>query len=106
MAEKTNNKNTTEKPDEVSLKTLSDFNSPSKLQPQESCQDFDENLLTTCSSNILEKFTIKQTNITGDFEEFLRENHSQNINTISTEIGKQLDSSKTSQHIRLIGVGG
>ena len=39
MADKTNNKNSTEKPVEFSLKTPSDFYSPSNLQPQESCQD-------------------------------------------------------------------
>ena len=40
MADKTNNKNSAEKPVEVSLKTTSDFYSPSNLhQPQESCQD-------------------------------------------------------------------
>ena len=39
MADKTNNKNSTEKPNEVSLKTPSDFYSPSYLQPQESSQE-------------------------------------------------------------------
>ena len=79
MADKTNNKNSTEKPVEVSLKTPSDFYSPLNLQPQESCQDhslqgIDGNLLTTCSSNILEKFTAKQANIMGTFAEVLAEN--------------------------------
>ena len=40
MADETNNKNSAENPVEVSLKTPSDFYSPSNLhQPQESCQD-------------------------------------------------------------------
>ena len=79
MANKTNNKNSAEKHVEVSLKTPSGF-SPSKLhQPQESCQDhsvqdIDGNLLTTCFSNILEKFTAKQANIKGNFAEVLAEN--------------------------------
>ena len=60
MPDKTNNKNTTEKPVEVSLKTPSGFYSPSNLQPQESCQDrsmqdVDGNLLTTYFSDIVEK---------------------------------------------------
>ena len=64
MADKTNNNNSAEKPAEVSLKTPSDFYSPWNLQPQESCQDhstqgIDGNPLTTCFSNILEKFTAK-----------------------------------------------
>ena len=92
MTDKTNNKNPAEKPDEVNVKPPSDFHRPSKLQPQESCQDFDGNLLTTYSSNILNKFTVKQANIMGNFAEVLRENQSKNINRISTEIGKHLNS--------------
>ena len=79
MADKANNRNSAEKPDEVSLKTYSDFYSPSNLQPQESCQEhsmqgIDRNLLTTCFSNILEKFTAKMANIMGNFSEVLAEN--------------------------------
>ena len=92
MADKTNNNNAAEKPDEVSLKTPSDFHSPSKLQPQEFFQDFDGNLLTRCFSNILETFTAKQANIIGNFAEVLTENQSKNINRITTEIGKQFNS--------------
>ena len=47
MANKTNNKNPAEKPDEISLKIPSDFHSPLNFQPQESCQDVGRNLLTT-----------------------------------------------------------
>ena len=93
MADKTNNKNSAEKSVEVSLKTPSDFYSPSNLQPQESCQDrsmqdIDVNLLTTCFSNILEKFTAKQANIMGNFAEVLAESQSKNMKRISTETGK------------------
>ena len=52
--------------------------------------DIDENLLTTCFSNILEKFTVNQANIMGNFAEVLAENQSKNMNRISSEIGKQL----------------
>ena len=74
MADKTKNKNFAEKLAEVSLKTPSDFYSPSNLQPQESCQDhsmqdIDGNLLTTCFSSILEKFTGKRANIMSNFAE-------------------------------------
>ena len=53
--------------------------------------DIDENLLTTCFSNILEKFTVNQANIMGNFAEVLAENQSKNMNRISSEIGKQLN---------------
>ena len=76
MADKTNNKNPAEKPDEVSPKTPSDFHCPLNLQLQESCQDFDGNLLITCFFNILEKFPAKQANIMGNFAEVLAENRS------------------------------
>ena len=97
MVDKTNNKNSADKSVEVSLKTPSNFYSPSNLQPQESCQDrsmqdIDVNLLTTCFSNILEKFTAKQANIMGNFAEVLAESQSKNMKRISTEIGKQLNS--------------
>ena len=45
-----------------------------------------------CFSNILEKFTAKQANIMDNFAEVMAENQSKNMNTISTEIGKQLNS--------------
>ena len=92
MADKTNNKNSAEKPVEFSLKTPSDFYSPSNRQPQESLQDIVRYLLTTCFSNIHEKFTAKQANIMGNFAEVLAKNQSKNMNRISTEIGKQLNS--------------
>ena len=98
MADKTNSNNSAEKAVEVSLKTPSDFYSPSNLhQPQESCQDhsmqeIDGNLLTTCFFNILEKFTAKQANVMGNFAKVLAKNQSKKMNRISTEIGKQLDS--------------
>ena len=97
MADKTNSNNSAEKAVEVSLKTPSDFYSPSNLQPLEFCQnyfmqDIDGNLLTTCFSNILEKFTAKQANIIRNFAEVLAEKQSKNMNRISTKIGKQLNS--------------
>ena len=97
MPDKTNNKNTTEKPVEVSLKTPSGFYSPSNLQPQESCQDrsmqdVHGNLLTTYFSDIVEKFTAKQANIVGHFAKVLAGSQSKNMNRISTETGKQLNS--------------
>ena len=57
MVDKSNHMNPEEKPDEVSLKTTLYFHSPSELQPQESCQESDGNLVTTCFSNILEKYS-------------------------------------------------
>ena len=97
MPDKTNNKNTAEKPVEVCLKTPSGFYSPSNLQPQESCQDrsmqdVDGNLLTTYFSDIVEKFTAKQANIVGNFAKVLAGSQSKNMNRISTETGKQLNS--------------
>ena len=96
MADKANNKNCAEKLNEVSLKTPSDFYSSSYLQPKESSQEhsmqgIDGNLLTTCFSNILEKFTAKQANM-GNLVEVLVENQSKNMNRIITEIGIQLNS--------------
>ena len=55
-------------------------------------QGIDGNLLTTCFSNILEKFTAKQAKIMGNFAEVLAENQSKNMNRISIEIGMQLNS--------------
>ena len=49
-------------------------------------QGIDGNLLTTCFSNILEKFTAKQAKIMGNFAEVLAENQSKNMNRISIEI--------------------
>ena len=57
-------------------------------------QDIHGNLLTTCFSNILEKFNGKHANITGNFAEVLAENQSKNKNSVSTEIKKQLNSFK------------
>ena len=96
MSDKANNKNSAEKPNEVSLKTPPDFYSSSYLQPQESSQEhsmqgIDSNLLATCFSNILEKFPAKQANM-GNFAEVLAENQSKNMSRISTEIGMQLNS--------------
>ena len=97
MADKTNNKNYAEKPNEASLKTPSDFYSPSYLQPQESSQEhsmqgIDGNLLTTYFPNILDRFTAKQANIMGNFADVLADNQSKNMNRISTWIGMQLNS--------------
>ena len=97
MTDRTNNKNSAEKSIEVSLKTPSDFYSPSNLQPQESCQDhsmqdIDRNLQLRVDSNILEKSTAKQENIMGNFAEILAENQSKNMNRINTDLGKQLNS--------------
>ena len=96
MSDKTNNKNSAEKPNEDILKIPLGFYSPSYLQLQESSQEFsmqgiDGNLLTTCFSNILEKFTVKQVNFMGNFAEVLAENQSKNVNRIITEIGMQLN---------------
>ena len=38
-----------------------------------------------------QKFTIKQVDIIGRFAEFLTKNHAKNINKISNEIGKKLE---------------
>ena len=43
-------------------------------------------------SKILEKFTAKQASVMGNFAEVLAENQSKNMNRISTEIGKQINS--------------
>ena len=62
-----------------------------RILPRPSTQDIDGNLLTTCFSNILDKFTAKQVNIMGNFAEALAENQLKNMNRISTEIGKELN---------------
>ena len=48
--------------------------------------------MNACFSNILEKFTMKQANIMGNFAEVLPNNQAKNINKISDEIGKKLES--------------
>ena len=59
-----------------------------------------------CFSTILEKFTAKQATIMGNFAEVLEENQSKNMNSISTEIGKQIALlMKIFQHIRLRSSG-
>ena len=90
MADKINKKNIAENSTEVSLKTPSDFQGPSNRQKLQSSTEFDGSTISACFSNILEKFTIKQADIMGNFAEVLANNQTKNINIISNEIGKKL----------------
>ena len=72
MAEKTNNGKIADKPAEVSLKTSSEFQRQSNCQQQQSCHDFDGNIVT-CFSNIIVKFTMKQAYIMGSFAKVLKD---------------------------------
>ena len=91
MADKINKKNIAENSTEVSLKTPSDFQGPSNRQKLQSSTEFDGSTISACFSNILEKFTIKQADIMGNFAEVLANNQTKNINIISNEIGKKLE---------------
>ena len=73
MAEKTNNGKIADKPAEVSLKTPSEFQRQSNCQQQQSCNDFDGNIVTTCFSNIIVKFTMNQAYIMGSFLKVLKD---------------------------------
>ena len=90
-ADKISKKNIAENPTEVSLKTPSDFQSPSNCQELQSSNEFDGNTISACFSNILEKFTIKQADIMGSFAEVLTKNQAKNINKISDEIGNKVE---------------
>ena len=91
MADKINKKKNAENSTEVSLKTPSDFQGPSNRQKLQSSTEFDGSTISACFSNILEKFTIKQADIMGSFIEVLANNRTKNINKISNEIGKKLE---------------
>ena len=91
MADKINKKKNAENSTEVSLKTPSDFQGPSNRQKLQSSTEFDGSTISACFSNILEKFTIKQADIMGNFAEVLANNQTKNINIISNEIGKKLE---------------
>ena len=91
MADKISKKNIAKNSTDVSLKTPSDFQSPSNRQELQSSNEFDGNTISACFSNILETFTIKQANIMGCFVEVLTNNQTKNINKISDEIGKKLE---------------
>ena len=84
-ADKTSKKNIAENSTEVSLKTPTDFQSPSNRQELQSPTEFDGNKTSACFSNIIEKFTIKLTNIMGNFSEVLTNNQAKHINKISDE---------------------
>ena len=90
MADKINKKNIAENSTEVSLKTPSDFQGPSNHQKLQSSTEFDGSTISGCFSNILEKFTIKQADIMGNFAEVLANNQTKSINKISNEIRKKL----------------
>ena len=64
--------------------------------------------MRACFSYILEKFTIKQANVKGNFAEVLINNQATNINKISDEIGKKLETFNNSlkQIIKLTAVLG
>ena len=91
MADKINKKNTGENSTEVRLNTPSDFQGPSNRQKLQSSTEFDGSTISACFSNILEKFTIKQADIMGNFAEVLANNQTKNINIISNEIGNKLE---------------
>ena len=60
-------------------------------QELQSSNESDGNTISACFSNIPEKFTIKQADIMGSFAEVLTNNQTKNINKISDEIGKKLE---------------
>ena len=91
MAEKISKKNLAEDPTEVSLKTPSDFQGPSNRQKLQTSSEFDGSTISACFSNILEKFTIKQADIMRSFAEVFANNKTKNINKISNETGKKLE---------------
>ena len=91
MADKISKKSIAENSTDVSLKTSSDFQSSSNPQELQSSNEFDGNTISACFSNILEKFTMKQANIMGSFAEVLTNNQTKNIQKISDEIGKKLE---------------
>ena len=91
MADKINKKNIIENSTEVSPKTLSDFQSPSNRQELQSSNEFDGSTTSACFSNILEELTIKQDDNVGGFAEVVTNNQAKNINKISDEIGKNLE---------------
>ena len=91
IAEKINKKNLVENPTEVSLKTPSDFQGPSNRQKLQSSTEFNGSTISACFSNILEKFTIKQADIMRSFAEVFANNKTKNINKISNETGKKLE---------------
>ena len=91
MAHKINKKNITENSTEVILKTPSDFQSPSNCQELQSSNEFDGSTTSACFSNILEEFTIKQDDNMRSFAEVVTNNQAKNINKISDEIGKNLE---------------
>ena len=88
MANKISKKNFAENSTEVSLKTPSDFQSPSNCQEIQSSTEFDGSTVSACFSNILEKSAIKQANIIGNLTEVLTNNQAKNINKVSDEINK------------------
>ena len=72
------------------MKTPSDFQSPLNCQDLQLPHEFDGNKISACFSNMLEIFIIKQANIMGSFAEVLTNSQTKNINKISDEIGKKL----------------
>ena len=91
MADKINKKNFAENSTEVNLTTPSDFQGPSNCQKLQSSTEFDGSTISVCFSNIVEKFTIKQADIMESLAEVLANNQTKNINKISNEIGKKLE---------------
>ena len=89
MVDKVSKKNIAENSTEVSLKTPSDFQSPSNRQELQSSTEFHGSTMSAYFSNILEKFTIKQANIMRNFAEVLKNSQVKNMNKISDEIGKK-----------------
>ena len=53
MADKINKKNIAENSREISLKTPSDFQSPSNREELQSSNEFNESTISACFSNIL-----------------------------------------------------
>ena len=91
MAVEISKKNIAENSAEVSLKTPSDFQRTSNSKELQSSTEFDGSAMSTCFSNILEKFTRKQANIMESFAEVLTNDQTENKNKICDEIGKKLE---------------
>ena len=80
-ADKISNKNIAEKSTKISLKTPSDFQSPSNHQELQSSTELHNECMFY---KIPRKFAIKQAN-TGNLAEFLTNNEAKNINEIRGE---------------------
>ena len=94
MADKISNKNIAEKSTKISLKTPSDFQSPSNRQEIQSSTEFDGSTISACFIKILEN--LQQNRLTsGNLHAVLTNNQAKNINEITDELKKKLETLTT-----------